>query len=188
MPSKPASIPAGPMTAGATLHQIGKADGQRHDRGCSPANSRSARRAPPAIRKTIDAILAGRGGTARVDDPASGCLMRIPDPDRRPRRRLLGADGAAHGGPVAQPASLRADAAGARRGRPHPRLRRQCLRASLRCRNPAILATVEMLVDAGSDVVGEGDDHQIGRARVATCFRQVREDVAEYLLPPRGGA
>jgi ankyrin repeat protein len=41
---------------------------------------------------------------------------------------------------------------------------------------------VEMLVEAGSDVVGEGDDHQLGVLGWATCFRQVREDVAEYLL------
>jgi ankyrin repeat protein len=42
--------------------------------------------------------------------------------------------------------------------------------------------TVEMLVDAGSDVVGEGDDHQLGVLGWATCFGSVREDVAEYLL------
>jgi ankyrin repeat protein len=41
---------------------------------------------------------------------------------------------------------------------------------------------VRMLVEAGSDVVGEGDDHQLGVLGWATCFRQVREDVAEYLL------
>jgi ankyrin repeat protein len=42
--------------------------------------------------------------------------------------------------------------------------------------------TVEMLVDAGSDVVGDGDDHQLGVLGWATCFGRVREDVAEYLL------
>jgi ankyrin repeat protein len=41
---------------------------------------------------------------------------------------------------------------------------------------------VEMLVAAGSDIVGEGDDHQLGVLGWATCFRQVREDVAAYLL------
>jgi ankyrin repeat protein len=41
---------------------------------------------------------------------------------------------------------------------------------------------VKMLVEAGSDVVGEGDDHQLGVLGWATCFGQVREDVAEYLL------
>jgi ankyrin repeat protein len=45
----------------------------------------------------------------------------------------------------------------------------------------ANLDIVEMLVDAGSDVVGEGDDHQFGVLGWATCFRRVREDVAEYL-------
>ena len=42
--------------------------------------------------------------------------------------------------------------------------------------------TVEMLVDAGSDVGGDGDDHQLGVLGWATCFSRVREDVAEYLL------
>jgi ankyrin repeat protein len=46
----------------------------------------------------------------------------------------------------------------------------------------ADLPMVEMLVDAGSDTVGEGDDHQFGVLGWATCFRRVREDVAEYLL------
>jgi len=41
---------------------------------------------------------------------------------------------------------------------------------------------VEMLVEAGSDVIGEGDDHQLGVLGWATCFRQVRQDVGEYLL------
>ena len=41
---------------------------------------------------------------------------------------------------------------------------------------------VEMLAAAGSDVVGEGDDHQLGVLGWATCFRRAREDVAEYLL------
>ena len=41
---------------------------------------------------------------------------------------------------------------------------------------------VKMLVEAGADVVGEGDDHQLGVLGWATCFRQVREDVAAYLL------
>ena len=46
----------------------------------------------------------------------------------------------------------------------------------------ADLEVVKMLVEAGSDVVGEGDDHQVGVLGWATCFRRVREDVAEYLL------
>ena len=41
---------------------------------------------------------------------------------------------------------------------------------------------VKMLVEAGSDVVGDGDDHQLGVLGWATCFREVREDVAEHLL------
>ena len=50
----------------------------------------------------------------------------------------------------------------------------------------ADLDTVKMLVEAGSDVVGHGDDHQVGVLGWATCFRRVREDVADYLL--RNGA
>jgi|HubBroStandDraft_6_1064221.scaffolds.fasta_scaffold38767_2 ankyrin repeat protein len=46
----------------------------------------------------------------------------------------------------------------------------------------ADLEVVKMLVEAGSDVVGAGDDHQIGVLGWATCFRRVREDVADYLL------
>jgi ankyrin repeat protein len=41
---------------------------------------------------------------------------------------------------------------------------------------------VQMLVEAGSDVVGEGDDHQLGVLGWATCFRRARADIADYLL------
>jgi ankyrin repeat protein len=44
------------------------------------------------------------------------------------------------------------------------------------------LETIRLLVEAGADVEGEGDDYEIGIVGWATCFRQVREDVAEYLL------
>jgi ankyrin repeat protein len=44
------------------------------------------------------------------------------------------------------------------------------------------LDIVTLLVEAGSDVVGEGDDHQFGVLGWATCFGRVREDVAAYLL------
>ena len=43
-----------------------------------------------------------------------------------------------------------------------------------------------MLVQAGSDVIGDGDDHQLGVLGWATCLGRVREDVADYLL--RAGA
>jgi ankyrin repeat protein len=43
-----------------------------------------------------------------------------------------------------------------------------------------------MLVEAGSDVVGEGDDHHLEVLGWATCLGRIREDVAEYLL--RAGA
>jgi len=46
----------------------------------------------------------------------------------------------------------------------------------------ADLDVVTLLVDAGSDVVGEGDDHQVGVLGWATCCAHVREDVAAYLL------
>jgi ankyrin repeat protein len=50
----------------------------------------------------------------------------------------------------------------------------------------ADFAIVRMLVEAGSDVVGEGDDHHLEVLGWATCLRGVREDVAGYLL--RAGA
>jgi len=50
----------------------------------------------------------------------------------------------------------------------------------------ADLAIVRMLVEAGSDVVGEGDDHHLEVLGWATCLRGAREDVAAYLL--RAGA
>jgi ankyrin repeat protein len=46
----------------------------------------------------------------------------------------------------------------------------------------ADLEVVRMLVEAGSDVIGKGDDHQLGVLGWATSFRRAREDVAEYLL------
>lgn len=44
------------------------------------------------------------------------------------------------------------------------------------------LETVKMLVEAGSDVIGEGDDYEVDVLGWATCFRQLRQDVADYLL------
>ena len=46
----------------------------------------------------------------------------------------------------------------------------------------ADLRIVEMLVEAGSDVIGGGDDHGVDVLGWATCFGRVRDDVAEYLL------
>jgi ankyrin repeat protein len=46
----------------------------------------------------------------------------------------------------------------------------------------ADLETVRILVEAGSDVIGTGDDYEVGVLGWATCFRQVRDDVAAYLL------
>jgi ankyrin repeat protein len=46
----------------------------------------------------------------------------------------------------------------------------------------ADFAVVEMLVDAGSDTIGQGDDHGLEVIGWATCFRAVRRDVADYLL------
>src|SRR5207249_9153 len=46
----------------------------------------------------------------------------------------------------------------------------------------ADLAVVRMLVEAGSEIDGEGDDHQVGVLGWATCLGKVREDVAQYLL------
>ncbi len=46
----------------------------------------------------------------------------------------------------------------------------------------ADLQMVRLLVEAGADVEGKGDDPEVGIVGWATCFRQVRGDVAEYLL------
>jgi ankyrin repeat protein len=46
----------------------------------------------------------------------------------------------------------------------------------------ADLEVIKLLVEAGSDVIGEGDDHQMEVLGWATCFAHVREDVAAYLL------
>src|SRR5262245_19563887 len=46
----------------------------------------------------------------------------------------------------------------------------------------ADLAIVTMLVEAGSDVIGDGDDHHLGVLGWATCLDRIRDDVAEYLL------
>jgi ankyrin repeat protein len=46
----------------------------------------------------------------------------------------------------------------------------------------ADLKVVRMLVEAGSDVIGEGDDHHLGVLGWATCLRRIREEVAAYLM------
>jgi ankyrin repeat protein len=44
------------------------------------------------------------------------------------------------------------------------------------------LETLRLLVEAGADIEGGGDDHGVGVLGWATCFHQVRHDVAAYLL------
>jgi ankyrin repeat protein len=44
------------------------------------------------------------------------------------------------------------------------------------------LETIALLVEAGADIDGNGDDHGVGVLGWATCFREVRQDVAAYLL------
>lgn len=46
----------------------------------------------------------------------------------------------------------------------------------------ADVEVVEMLLDAGSDALGDGDDHGIGVLGWATCLGRVRADVASLLL------
>ena len=50
------------------------------------------------------------------------------------------------------------------------------------------LETVRLLVEAGADIEGKGDDPGVGIVGWATCFRQVREDVADVPAQPRGNA
>jgi ankyrin repeat protein len=44
------------------------------------------------------------------------------------------------------------------------------------------LETVRLLVEAGADVDGKGDDHEVGVLGWATCFADVRQEIASYLL------
>jgi ankyrin repeat protein len=44
------------------------------------------------------------------------------------------------------------------------------------------LAVVRRLLEAGADLYGEGDDHGLGVLGWATCFANVQEEVAAYLL------
>ena len=44
------------------------------------------------------------------------------------------------------------------------------------------LEMIKLLVEAGADIEGKGDDPEVGIHGWATCFKQVREDVAQYLL------
>jgi uncharacterized glyoxalase superfamily protein PhnB len=41
---------------------------------------------------------------------------------------------------------------------------------------------IKRLIDAGADVDGEGDEHQIGAIGWATCFKHVRTEAANYLI------
>jgi Ankyrin repeats (3 copies)/Ankyrin repeats (many copies) len=44
------------------------------------------------------------------------------------------------------------------------------------------LETIRLVVEAGADVDGNGDDYEVGVLGWATCFRHLREDVADYLI------
>jgi ankyrin repeat protein len=44
------------------------------------------------------------------------------------------------------------------------------------------METIRLLVEAGADVDGKGDDHGVGVLGWATCFVDVRHEVASYLL------
>jgi ankyrin repeat protein len=44
------------------------------------------------------------------------------------------------------------------------------------------LETIRLLVEAGADIEGKGDDHGVGVLGWATCLRDVRQEVAAYLL------
>jgi ankyrin repeat protein len=169
--------PAATDDDGRTIHQIGKADGHEAIELLARTFQERETR-PPEIRKTIDGILAA-AGDGRVDD-----LRRQLDahPD------LINARGDGFWGRTAlHMAAWRNQQTCARllleRGADvHVRDFGDNAYALHFAAEAADLAVVEMLVEAGSDVVGEGDDHQIGVLGWASCFRHVREDVAEYLL------
>jgi ankyrin repeat protein len=162
---------------GRTVHQIGKANGHAAiELLARDFQERETR--PPEVRRAIDAILAAaeRGRAEELDR----LLDSHPD--------LIDARGGGFWGRTALHMAAW-------------RNRHDCVRlllergADVRIRDygdnayalhfaadAADLKVVEMLVDAGADVVGDGDDHQVGVLGWATCFRNVRQDVADYLL------
>jgi ankyrin repeat protein len=44
------------------------------------------------------------------------------------------------------------------------------------------METIRLLVEAGADIDGQGDDHGVGVLGWATCFGELRQEVAAYLL------
>ena len=44
------------------------------------------------------------------------------------------------------------------------------------------LEVVRLLVEAGGDVIGEGDDHALGVIGWATCWEPAQPEVAEFLV------
>jgi ankyrin repeat protein len=169
--------PAATDDDGRTIHQIGKADGHEAiELLARDFQERETR--PPEIRKAIDAIL-DAADKGRADD-----LRRLLDA----HPGLINARGGGFWGRTAlHMAAWRNQQACVRllleRGADvHMRDFGDNAYALHFAAEAADLAVVEMLVEAGSDVVGEGDDHQFGVLGWASCFRHVREDVAEYLL------
>jgi ankyrin repeat protein len=162
---------------GRTIHQIAKAE--RHEAIELLARDVQVGETRPAeVQQTVEAILSA-ANQGRIDE-----LRRLLDanPD------LIDARG---GGFQKQTALHRAACAN----------RHACVRllldrgADVRIRDfpdnahalhlasaVADLEMVKLLVEAGSDIDGKGDDYEVGVLGWATCFRRVREDVAEYLL------
>jgi ankyrin repeat protein len=162
---------------GRTIHQIGKVSGNEAiELLARDFQARSNR--PAAVEQAVNAIL-DAAEKGRADD-----LGRLLDT----RPDLIDARGANFWGRTALHMAAW-------------RNRADCVRlllergADVRIRDygdsayplhfaayAADLEIVQLLVQADSDVVGEGDDHQVGVLGWATCFARVREDVAAYLL------
>jgi ankyrin repeat protein len=162
---------------GRTLHQIGKAEGHREIELLA-REFQGRRDRPATVEQAVDLILdAAENGRA---DDLGRLLLAHPD--------LIDArSGNFWGRTALHMAAWRNRAA--------------CIRLLLErgadvdirdygdnayalhfAADAADLEVVKMLVEAGSDVAGAGDDHQIGVLGWATCLRRVREDVADYLL------
>ena len=175
--------PGATDATGRTIHQIAKAG--RHEATSSCSCARTCRRGdshPTRCRQAISAIqeaaIEGRAEELRR------LLDAHPDLIDAPRRIFPEADGAAQGGVGNRHECVRVLLEhGADVGIRDFRDNAYALHLAAA---DADLAMVRMLVEAGSDIVGEGDDYQVGVLGWATCFRRVREDVAEYLL--RAGA
>ena len=169
--------PATPDVDGRTIHQIAKE--RRHEaiellaRDLQEGTTRPETEAQ-AVRAILGAAQSGDVAELRAHLDAHPDLI-----DAHGRRHQEG-HRAASGG--AAQSTRRHPPPDRARCRPRsPRLSGQRRAAPLRS-HARRSGDHQLLVEAGADIDGKGDDYEVGVLGWATCFRQVREDVAAYLL------